>query len=256
MPEPKLNREDYLNQKSTSLVPENPNALELVDHLSELRMRVITIFFSFTAVALMAFFYSTNIINFLEQPAPAGSSFFQLKPGELFTVSLKIAVFMGFCISLPVILHQVFAFMKPGLKEHEVKILAPMVYLTPALFWAGIIFAYVFIMPSLLDFLLGFGSGVVEPSYGIEHFINLELSILTAAGICFLIPVFILTLGYMNLISSSNLLAIWRYVVVGAFVISAVITPTPDPFTMTMLASALLLLYFVTVLILRLSKND
>jgi len=256
MPEPKLNREDYLNQKSTSLVPENPNALELVDHLSELRMRVITIFFSFTAVALMAFFYSTNIINFLEQPAPAGSSFFQLKPGELFTVSLKIAVFMGFCISLPVILHQVFAFMKPGLKEHEVKILAPMIYLTPALFWAGMIFAYVFIMPSLLDFLLGFGSGVVEPSYGIEHFINLELSILTAAGICFLIPVFILTLGYMNLINSSNLLAIWRYVVVGAFVISAVITPTPDPFTMTMLASALLLLYFVTVLILRLSKND
>jgi sec-independent protein translocase protein TatC len=255
MPEPKLNREDHLKQKATTLVSTSPNALELVDHLSELRMRVIAILISFTTIATIVFFYSTKIINFFEQSAPAGSSFFQLKPGELFTVSLKIAVFMGFCMSLPLILHQVFAFMKPGLKEHEIKILAPLVYLTPILFWTGMIFAYVFIMPSLLDFLLGFGESVVEPIYGIEHFINLELSIISASGVCFLIPVFILTLGYMNLISASNLLAIWRYVVIGAFTISAVITPTPDPLTMTILASALLLLYFVTVLVLRLSKN-
>lgn len=255
MPEPKLNREDHLQQAQLPERIESPNALELVDHLSELRWRVLAVFFSFSTIALMAFLYSTKIIRFFENSAPAGSTFFQIKPGELFVVSLKIACFMGFVISLPVVLHQIFAFMKPGLKDLEIKILAPMVYLTPILFWTGMIFAYIFIIPSLLDFLLGYGSGIVETSYGLEHFINLELSILSASGLAFLIPVFILTLGYMNILSSTMLISVWRHVVVGAFVISAIITPTPDPFTMTILASALLLLYFVTVLILRLSKN-
>jgi sec-independent protein translocase protein TatC len=256
MPEPKLNREDYLNLNKIKTVEDASQAIPLVDHLIELRKRIIIIFLSFLGVAILAFIYSTKIIDFLEKTAPAGSSFFQLKPGELLSVSLKIAVFAGVSIASPVILHQIFAFMKPGLKDNEIKLISPLIYLSPALFWLGMIFAYIFLLPSLLDFLLGFGSGVIEPSYGIEHFINLELSILTASGICFLIPVIVLTIGYMNLISSNNLLAIWRYVVVVAFVISAIITPTPDPFTMTILASALLLLYFVTVLILRLSKND
>lgn len=257
MSEPKFNREDHLCiSKGLEPRPDNPNAQELSEHLSELRNRILLVVSGFVAVTVLAFCYSARLIRFLEAAAPVGSGFFQLKPGELFTVSLKLSVYAGFAVILPLVLSQVYAFMKPGLKDYELKIAQPVVYLSPLLYWLGISFAYYFVLPPLLDFLLGFRLGVVEPSYGLEHFINLELALLNICGLCFLVPVLLLTLGYLGLITAKTLMGIWRYVVLGAFVIAAIITPTPDPLTMTVLAGAMLILYFVTVLVLRLTKND
>ena len=121
--------------------------------------------------------------------------------------------------------------------------------------WLGMAFAYFFTLPSLLEFLLGFGQGLVEARYGLEHFINLELSNLSICGISFQLPIVLISLAQFGIVSSKSLLRLWRYVILGAFVIAAVITPTPDPLTMSILAGALLGLFFLTILILKIMKR-
>jgi sec-independent protein translocase protein TatC len=260
MPEPKLNREDYKNlennkQHSQIYTENKATALELSEHLEELRNRIFTSLAGFITMVIICFYASEAIIVILESCAPKDSSFFQIKPGELFISSLKVAVYFGFCLSLPVMLWQSFLFIKPGLKTREKKLIAPLVFSTPVLFWLGQIFAYFLVLPPLIEFLFKFRENIVETRYSLEHFLNLVISLLAVTGVSFLLPLLILVLGLCNLVSSKQLLSIWRYVVLGAFVLSAIITPTPDPFTMTILATALLSLYFVTVIILKIGKK-
>jgi sec-independent protein translocase protein TatC len=251
MPEPKYNREDHLNSRQvTSIDPQ-----EITEHLNELRNRILIAVASFIIATIGFFYFSSPIIRFLEAAAPLGSSFFQLKPGELFTSSLKVSVFAGVIISMPIWLGQLEEFIRPGLKDNELGIIKPILRFSPLLFWLGVAFAYYLVLPPLLSFLLGFGQGVIETRYGLEHFINLELSILSICGITFQLPIILIILCYFRILHSSQLLSAWRYVILGAFTISAVITPTPDPFTMSILAGALLVLYFLTIAVLRVMKH-
>ena len=141
------------------------------------------------------------------------------------------------------------------LNTNELGIIKPILRFSPLLFWSGVAFAYFLVLPPLLSFLLGFGQGVIETRYGLEHFINLELSILSVCGITFQLPIILIILSYFHIIHSSQLLSAWRYVILGAFTISAIITPTPDPFTMSILAIALLVLYFATIAVLKITKH-
>ncbi len=251
MPEPKYNREDHLQSKQANTI----DAQDISEHITELRNRIIIAIVSFIIATIAFFYFSSAIIRFLEAAAPAGSSFFQLKPGELFTSSLKVSVFLGVIISMPVWLGQLEGFLRPGLKDNELGIIKPILRFSPLLFWLGVAFAYYLVLPPLLSFLLGFGQGVIETRYGLEHFINLELSILSICGITFQLPIILIILSCFHIIHSSQLLSAWRYVIVGAFTISAIITPTPDPFTMSILAMALLVLYFSTIAVLKMTKH-
>ena len=250
MPEPKFNREDHLNSNK------EPSFLsDLSTHLDELRT---TIFISIAIIILafcLAFYFSEQLIVFLEKLAPQGSSFFQLKPGELFTVSLKISIFTALYASIPFLVQQLYLFVKPALKEEEKEIALLVAILAPLLFFLGLVFAYYFLLPPLLDFLLNFRDGVVEKRYGLESFINLTLSIETMAALSFQLPVIIFVMGILNLVKVSQLLAAWRYVVLFAFILAAFLTPTPDPLTMSVLACALLVLYFSTILFLKFFKD-
>lgn len=250
MPEPKFNREDHLKVRE-----QGSFWGDLGSHLEELRKAVIiSILFLIVAIGF-CFYYSENLINILQNLAPENSSFFQLKPGELFSVSLKVSLYAAFYLSLPIIISQIYFFVKPALTKDENKISLLVTLLAPILFWLGLIFAYVFLLPSLLDFLLNFKDGIVEKSYGLESFVNLVLSIETITAVAFQLPVIIFILGILNLVTVKQLLDIWRYVILLAFVFAAFLTPTPDPLTMSVLACALLVLYFSTIIFLKLFKK-
>ena len=261
MGEPNRNREDYLSENGVSedesgnfLIPRpsnSPTAKDLTEHLTEMRNRIIVSVLTLVAFISIAFYYSAEIMIFMQKAAPEGSSFFQLKPGELFMSSLKVAIFIGLSLSLPMLLYQLAEFLRPGLKDKEQKILSPIFWGMPLLFYLGVAFSYYMVLPPLLEFLLGFRPGVVDSHYGLEHFLNLELSILGLCGVCFQLPVLIVTLSQFGLVKSHMLISIWRYVILGAFIIAAVLTPTPDPMTMSIVASALLALYFITVMIMK-----
>lgn len=273
MPEPSKNREDYLKereafgdrgleQKLNLTIPEQEkeerkstfiNDLSL--HLEELRNRVIISVAMVLVSVVACFYFSGEIIKFLQAAAPPTAKFFQLTPGELFSSSLRVALFAGLSLSLPIVLSQIALFVSPGLKENERQLLKPIMLFAPFLFYAGIAFAYYLVLPPLINFLFHFREGVVEERYGLSHFLNLEMSILGLCGVCFQLPILLLVLSYTGLIKSQQLMSVWRYAILSAFIIAAILTPTPDPITMSIVASALLSLYFGTVLLLKLLKR-
>lgn len=251
MPEPKLNREDHLNANEQ----DQTNLQDLTEHLDELRSCIIISIVAICVCIAITFSFSGEIIKTIEATAPSGSTFFQLKPGELFLSSLKVSVISGLVLALPVLLQQLYVFLAPGLEEREQKITASVFVMTPFFLYAGMAFSYFFILPPLLEFLLGFRTGVVESRYGLEHFLNLSSSLLVLTGIAFELPVLLFVLGLSGLVSSKMLLSAWRYVVMFAFITAAILTPTPDPFTMSILALALLALYFFSILVLKILRK-
>lgn len=255
MPEPKYNREDHLKAIERGREHGTNQGQELTEHLNELRNRILISLFVFGLFAILSFIYSEPLIQLLEEPAPMGVKFFQLKPGEIFMTTLKLSGFMGIVFALPVILMQIRAFVEPGLKEAEKKILAPIVWFSPILFWIGIVFGYTLVLPALLEFLMNYGANVVEQSYSLDYYLSLVLSILCICGISFQIPTILITLAQLGLVTSNTLLKPWRYVILTSFIAAAIITPTPDPFTMSILAAALLALYFLTLLIMQLMRK-
>ncbi len=246
MPEPKLNREDYIQGESGGSWLH-----DLETHLVELRGRIIVTAAVLGTACLVAFNYSEQIILLLQQLAPKGSSFIQLKPGEVFLSSVKISVIAALIVTLPLILHQVAEFIKPALKDNEAHAILPVFWLSPLFFYMGLVFAYYLVLPPLLGFLFGFNSNIVESRYGLESYLDLATSMLIICGAVFQLPVVMLVLGLCNLVTSRALLSIWRHVILIAFIAAAVLTPTPDPITMSIVAGALLGLYFVTAGILK-----
>ena len=224
---------------------EIPNEVEmsLFDHLEELRQRI---FYSLIAVAIAAlgcFVLVRPLVRILQVPAQ-GVQFLQLAPGEFFFVSIKVAGYSGLVLSSPFILYQIIQFVLPGLTRRERRLLAPVVLGSAILFFAGLIFAYIALIPAALNFFISYGSDVVEQSWSIDKYFEFVLLLLFSTGLAFQIPVIQLVLGFLGILSSAQMFTAWRYVVLGAVVMGAILTPSTDPLTQSLLAGAVLGLYF------------
>ncbi|MBF2064295.1 MAG: twin-arginine translocase subunit TatC [Calothrix sp. C42_A2020_038] len=230
---------------SSSPDDELPGEVEmsLFDHLEELRQRI---FYSLIAVVISAlgcFLFVKPLVKLLEVPAH-GIKFLQLAPGEFFFVSLKVAGYSGLLVASPFILYQIVAFVLPGLTRRERRLLAPVVLGSSVLFVAGLIFAYLLLIPAALNFFINYGAEVVEQSWSIEKYFEFILLLLFSTGLAFQIPIVQMLLGALNIVSSAQMISGWRLVIMGAVVLGAVLTPSTDPLTQSLLAGAVLVLYF------------
>ncbi|HEY9631085.1 MAG TPA: twin-arginine translocase subunit TatC [Coleofasciculaceae cyanobacterium] len=217
--------------------------MSLFDHLEELRLRI---FYALAAVAVgvvVCFIFVNPIVELLEVPAK-GAKFLQLAPGEYFFVSIKVAAYSGILVASPFILYQIVQFVVPGLTRRERRLLAPIVFGSTILFVVGLAFAYVALIPAALNFFVNYGEGVVEQLWSIERYFEFVLLLLFSTGLAFQIPVIQLLLGMLNIVNSKQMLAGWRYVILGAAILGAVLTPSTDPVTQSLLAGAVLGLYF------------
>ncbi len=217
--------------------------MSLFDHLEELRMRI---FYSLGGVMIGVvgcFFAVKPIVRFLQ--VPAGSAHFvQLSPGEFFFVSLKVAAYSGLVLASPWVLYQIVQFVLPGLTRQERRLLAPAVLGSTVLFVLGLAFSYYALIPAALKFFVNYGADVVEQQWSIERYFEFILLLMFSTGLAFQIPVLQMILGSLNLVTAKQMLAAWRYVVLGAAVLGAVLTPSADPFTQCLLAGAVTGLYF------------
>ncbi|MGJ5628524.1 twin-arginine translocase subunit TatC [Nostoc sp. CALU 1950] len=241
---PNLDSEGYGNSDNDPL-NELPGEIEmsLFDHLEELRLRI---FYSLIAVAvgiIGCFFAVKPIVQLLQVPAQ-GVKFLQLAPGEYFFVSLKVAAYTGLILSSPFILYQIIQFVVPGLTRRERRLLGPVVLGSSVLFGAGLIFAYLLLIPAALNFFISYGADVVEQLWSIDKYFEFVLLLLFSTGLAFQIPIIQLLLGNLNIVSSERMISGWRYVIMGAVVLGAVLTPSTDPLTQSLLAGAVLGLYF------------
>ena len=228
-----------------SQLDELPTELEMsfFDHLEELRQRI---FYGIIAVAIGAlgcFVYAKQIVQVLEIPA-VGIKFLQLAPGEYFFVSVKVAGYCGLLVASPVVLYQVIQFVIPGLTKRERRLVLPVVIASSVLFVVGIAFAYYLLIPAALNFLIGYGADVVEQAWSIDRYFEFILVLLFATGLLFELPVVQILLSLLGILSSKLMLSAWQSVVVGSMVVGAIVTPSTDPLTQSLLAGAVLALYF------------
>lgn len=217
--------------------------MSLFDHLEELRWRI---FYALGAVVIgiiLCFWQVNPIVSLLEKPAQ-GVKFLQLAPGEYFFVSIKVAGYSGALVATPFILYQVAQFVLPGLTRRERRFLAPIVFGSTILFGVGLVFAYVALIPAALNFFITYGGDVVEQLWSIDRYFEFVLLLLFSTGIAFQIPVIQILLGVLGLVSGQQMISAWRSVVLIAVILGAVLTPSTDPLTQSLLGGAVVALYF------------
>jgi sec-independent protein translocase protein TatC len=240
-----LNGKSAEDESSQDYLDEVPNDLEmsLFDHLEELRQRI---FYALIAaiIGIVACFTVVNkIVQILEVPAQ-GVKFLQLSPGEYFFVSIKVAGYSGLLIASPFILYQIIQFVLPGLTRRESNFLGPIVFGSSILFFVGLVFSYFALIPAALNFFINYGADVVEQLWSIDRYFEFVLLLMFSTGLAFQIPVIQLLLGILGIVSSNQMLSSWRYILLGAAILGAILTPSTDPVTQCLLGGAVLGLYF------------
>lgn len=230
---------------------ERPDKLmSIVDHLDELRTRLIRCLAYITIGVIIGLCLAKVILRFLE--APAGNITFQaLSMEEPILVVMKVAFYAGLILASPFLLMEICRFVAPGLTNKERQILTPVVIGSPLLFVCGAAFAYYWLLPSMLHFFSSFGQGVSPINQRLDFYISLVSSILLYMGICFQLPIVIFALSFTNIIDSKKLLSFWRYAVFAAAVIAAIITPDPTAISMLLVMAALTALYFISIALLK-----
>ena len=235
----------------------------LLDHLIELRRRLMRAFLALGVAFAVCLYFADDVFSILVRPLagafPEGEGkLIYTKLYEAFFVEIKVALFAAFFVSFPVIANQLWAFVAPGLYKNEKRAFLPFLIATPVLFTAGASLAYFVVMPTAFTWFLGFqgtaGGLQQEALPAMGDYLDLVMRFILAFGVSFLLPVLLLLLNRAGLVSREQLIGARRYVIVGVFVIAAIITP-PDVISQLMLAAPLLLLFEGSLIIMRMTDK-
>ncbi len=226
-----------------------------ISHLIELRTRLVRA----SAVVLVVFIVlfaiwpgAAAVYDFLAQPMmnalPEGSKMIATGVITPFMVPMKVTMMLALMISLPWVLYQAWAFVAPGLYTHEKRLVAPLIISSSALFFLGVAFCYYFVFGTVFKFINEFAPKTISVAPDIENYLDFVLTMCLAFGLTFEVPVVVIVLVRMGLVTVEKLKSIRPYVIVGAFVIAAIVTP-PDVMSQLFLAIPLCLLYEMGLLL-------
>ena len=228
----------------------------LIEHLMELRERLIKALLAFLAMFILSFFFAKDIYNLLVIPytqvAGPEARLIYTAPQEYFFTQIKVALFTAAFLSCPVVLSQIYAFVAPGLYKHERAAFRPYLFATPIFFAIGALVVYFLVMPNLLRFFMNMqqanepGRAQIELLPRVSEYLSLIMTLVFAFGVVFQMPVILTLLGQVGIVSSEFLKEKRRYAIVIVFVIAAILTP-PDVFSQLALALPGMLLYDASI---------
>ena len=214
--------------------------MTLTEHLGELRTRILHSLAALGVGTAISSVFIDEIIAVLTAPA---TNLYYMRPAEAFFIYIKVALACGVLLASPVLFYELWAFLVPALTSRERSALLLFVPSSVLLFWAGIAFAYFFVFPQGLNFFTNFAGGNIAPMLSIESYLDFFLMLVVPFGFIFNLPMVLIVLAQMGIVSSALLLRGRKYMVVASFILAAIITPTPDVITQTLLAVPMILLY-------------
>ncbi|MDN4017103.1 twin-arginine translocase subunit TatC [Zwartia panacis] len=227
-----------------------------MSHLVELRTRLLRAVGTMLAVFIVLFMYpgASAIYDLLAAPMlaslPDGTRMIATGVITPFMVPVKVTMMAAFVVSLPVVLYQVWAFVAPGLYRHEQRLALPLIVSSSLLFLAGMAFCYFVVFKTVFSFIASFAPQSITPAPDIEAYLGFVMTMFLAFGITFEVPVAVILLVRMNIVTIAQLKQARGYVIVGAFIIAAVVTP-PDVVSQFLLAVPLCVLYEIGILLAR-----
>jgi sec-independent protein translocase protein TatC len=246
---------------------ERTGTMTLIEHLTELRYRLLISIYAVAGGAVIGWFLYLPFFRLATHPyctwvrqqppdrqPPTGCDLVVTTPLDSMLIKLKVVVFIGLAFALPVVLYQLWAFVVPGLTAKEKKYSIPFIVSAVALFALGVLFAIV-TLPKALDFLLGFAGEGVVPLLSFSSYFTFVVLVALAFGVSFLFPVILVFLELVGVLSSRRLASVRRWAILGISIFCAVITPSSDPYTMLAMTIPMYLFYEAAIIIGRLLKR-
>ena len=228
----------------------SPDAMTLMQHLGELRRRLIISVVGFVIGASIAAAFYQGMLNLLQHPLcradPHNCSFYVQGPLDPLTLRIQMAAFGGLLIASPVILFQMWRFITPGLSRHEKRYAVPFVLISVVLFFAGSALAYT-VFPHALAFLRRVGGPSLHQILSPNQYLSLILLMMFLFGLTFEFPVVLVGLQLAGVLRSSQLLKAWRWAIIGLTLVAAIFTPSADPLSMLVLEVPLVSFYFLSI---------
>ena len=225
-----------------------------LSHLIELRSRLLRSIVAVVIVLVCLFPFAKQIYAVLAAPLlkalPAGSTMIATDVTGTFLVPLKLTLMVAFLVALPYVLYQMWAFVAPGLYQHEKRLALPVIISSVFFFAVGMLFAYYIVFPIAFGFFAGYAPAGVQMMTDIDKYLSFVLTMFIAFGITFEVPVVVVVLVRLGVVELKKLQSIRGYVIVGAFIVGAIFTP-PDVLSQVMLAVPLWLLYELGLLVAR-----
>lgn len=214
--------------------------MTFVDHLSELRRRLIKSVIAVVIGMAVSAWYIDDIVAFVTSPA---GTLYVMRPAEAFLIYMKLALWSGAVLASPILFYQFWAFLLPAFTTHEKKILALFVPASVLLFLGGLAFSFAVVLPQSLHFLMTFTTAEVQPLWSLEGYLDFAILMVLPFGVIFNMPLLLVALAKMGLVSSEQLKQVRKYVIVLSFIVAAIITPTTDMVSQSLLAVPIIVLY-------------
>lgn len=229
-------------------IPTEPAIMPLLEHLKELRSRLIWVFIALFITTAISFVFAKQL--FLILMVPLGDAKLQaLRPTETLGNYMKVSLLSGLILAMPVIVYQIGRFVMPGLTKQEKKYLLLLVPGATICFLAGVAFAYFIMLPASIGFLQTFMADIIEQQWTVGDYLSFVTSLIFWIGVAFELPLFVYFLAKLDIVDASMLMRNFKYAVVAIALLAAVITPTVDPLNMILVMGPLIILYLLGVLL-------
>jgi len=202
---------------------------------------------AFLGASIVCWFFSGRVFDLVVSDIPVDHLNF-FAPSEAFMARLKMSFAIGAIVAFPYVAWRVWTFVTPALYDRERSRVAPLVVVSTVLFYTGVIFCYLVLIPVVMEFLLGFGTERLTPLLSVGAYFSMVARLCFAFGVVFQLPVIVLILSLTGIVTPQLLLQQWRYAVVIIFVVAAILTP-PDPASQVLMALPVLFLYIGSVLV-------
>jgi sec-independent protein translocase protein TatC len=230
----------------------NDKLMPIMGHLRELRNVLIKCAVVLVITTLISLIFTTQILQFLI--APYGGLLETIDPTENVTTYFRVALMSGAVLAMPFLVYFIWSFIAPGLEAKEKRYVRYIVPGATFLFLLGVAFAWRIMLPAAIGFLADFEPDIFKTSWRAAAYIPFVTSLMFWIGVAFELPLIVFFLAKLKIVTAKQLLGWWRFAIVGAAIVAALITPTVDPFNMMLVMGPLVFLYFLSIALARLAR--